>query len=105
MLHFWNYKEKREGTPSFVKEKDAHNLKTQFWFYFLKDGLLERQKTLLSLSSILPSDLYLLPFTSREEKRLKMIGYSGKNKADALGYFFSLSGNYHPLSERPGPKS
>ena len=44
MLHFWNYKEKREGTPSFVKEKDAHNLKTQFWFYFLKDGLLERQK-------------------------------------------------------------
>lgn len=29
MPHFRNYGEKRKGTPSFLKEKDAHNLKTQ----------------------------------------------------------------------------
>lgn len=60
MPHFWNYEEKRKGTPSFLKEKekDAHDLKRQLWFYFLKDGLKRPKKILLPFPSIFPSDLY-----------------------------------------------
>lgn len=104
---FWNYEEKRKGTPSSLKEKDMHTiyLKTQLWFYFLKDGLVKGQKntTFISINISIRSLITSFIYSTLKEKRLKWLRYFGKNKGDTLGSYFFLSGNHHPLNKRHGP--